>query len=81
MYMEIAEDTCKVRKEQQCASCKNGWLAPFLLTDFICKKHHYQYTYLTLHYKTCKFLAGSMMGRIPRPFPNEEKLKYKLKCI
>ena len=35
-----------VKKEQQCASCKNDWL-------------------------------GSMMGRIPRPFPDKEKLRYK----
>ena len=44
--MEFVKDTCKVKKEQQCASCKNGWL-------------------------------GSMMGRIPRPFPDKEKLRYK----
>ena len=44
LYMEFVKDTCKVKKEQQCASCKNGWL-------------------------------GSMMGRIPRPFPDKEKLR------
>ena len=24
--MEFVKDTCKVEKEQQCASCENGWL-------------------------------------------------------
>ena len=42
----LSKTPARLRKsEQQCASCKNGWL-------------------------------GSMMGRIPRPFPDKEKLRY-----
>ena len=25
--MEFVKDACEVKKEQQCASCENGWLA------------------------------------------------------
>ena len=29
LYMEFVKDTSKVyKKEQQCTSCENGWLAP-----------------------------------------------------
>ena len=27
LYMEFVKDTRKVKKEQQCTSCENGWLA------------------------------------------------------
>ena len=28
IYMEFVKDTCEIKKEQQCTSCENGWLAP-----------------------------------------------------
>ena len=29
LYVEFVKDTHKVKKEQQCTSCENGWLAEF----------------------------------------------------